>query len=170
MQTRHNSLVSTREIIFLAAMLTTATVLLFSNLGNIYLWQDEAQTALISQTILEHFIPRGFDGKNFLSQELGAEYGENYIWKWHTWLPFYLTALFFKIFGISTTTARLPFALFGLGCLPLLYLFCRSLFNDKKIAIIAVFVLTFSVPFLILARQCRYYSLTAFFSIAGLYG
>jgi hypothetical protein len=30
--------------------------------------------------------------------------------------------------------------------------------------------LLFSVPFLILSRQCRYYSLTAFFSLGGLYG
>ena len=44
--------------------------------------------------------------------KLGAEYGRNYIWKWHTWLPFYILAGFFKVLGESAFTARLPFALF----------------------------------------------------------
>jgi 4-amino-4-deoxy-L-arabinose transferase-like glycosyltransferase len=161
---------SQREVIFLFFVFITASVLLFLNLGNIYLWQDEAQTALISQTILTDGIPKGYDGKNFFSQELGAEYGDNYVWKWHTWFPFYLLAAFFKIFGTTTFVARLPFAIFGLGCLFLLYFFSKSLWKDKNIAAMSVAVLLFSIPFLILSRQCRYYSLTAFFSLGGLYG
>ncbi|MCP4112759.1 MAG: hypothetical protein GY749_45730 [Desulfobacteraceae bacterium] len=158
------------EILFLFFILIAGSLLLFLNLGNIYLWQDEAQTALISETVLQYGVPKGYDGKNFLSQELGIEYGENYIWKWHTWFPFYLLAAFFKIFGTNSFTARLPFAMFGLGCLFLIYFFSKSLWNDKKVAVMSASALLFSVPFLILSRQCRYYSLTAFFSLGGLYG
>jgi len=72
------------------AILIGSAILLLANLGNQYLWQDEAQTALISKTILTEGVSAGYDGKNYFSQEEGAEYGKNYIWRWHTWLPFYV--------------------------------------------------------------------------------
>ncbi len=165
-----NSSLSREEIVFLVIIFISAFVLFILNLGNIFLWQDEAQTALLSETVLEYGVPKGYDGNNYFSQELGAEYGNDYIWKWHTWFTFYLLAAFFKIFGTTTFVARLPFALFGMGCLFLLYFFTRSLLKDKKAATAAVIVLLLSVPFLILSRQCRYYSLTSFFPLGGLYG
>jgi 4-amino-4-deoxy-L-arabinose transferase-like glycosyltransferase len=168
--TFHNFSLNRKEGLFLIILLVSSLFLFSLNLGNHFLWQDEAQTALIAKTVLQYDVPKGYDGLNFLSQELGSEYGDNYIWKWHTWLPFYLLAAFFKVFGTTTFIARLPFALFGVGCLFLLYFFSRALFDDKKTAAAVVVVLLFSVPFLILSRQCRYYSLTAFFSIGALYG
>ncbi len=162
--------ITNNNYIFLAAVFVFGLFLYFTNLGNIYLWQDEAQTALISQTVLHDGIPKGTDGKNFFSQELGAEYSENYTYKWHTWLPFYVVAATFKIFGSSTYTARLPFVLFGLGSLLLTYFFSRRLFESNRIAMMSVIVLLFSIPFLILSRQARYYSMTAFFSLLTAYG
>jgi 4-amino-4-deoxy-L-arabinose transferase-like glycosyltransferase len=120
-----------KEVIFLFLVLIAASVLLFLNLGNTSLLQDEAQTALVSQTILTDGVPKGYDEKNLFSQELGAEYGDNYVWKWHTWFPFYLLAIFFRVFGTTTLVARLPFALFGLGCLLLLY-FCPNRSGEIK--------------------------------------
>ncbi|MBN1766150.1 MAG: glycosyltransferase family 39 protein [Sedimentisphaerales bacterium] len=154
---------------FLLVILVLGLFLFLGNLWNQYLWQDEAQTALISKTILTEFVPRGYDGKNYFSQEVKAEYGENYIWKWHTWLPFYVLAGFFKIFGINTFVARLPFALFGLGTVFFLYFLCRSWWPDKKVAVIATLLLLLCVPFLILSRQSRYYSMLSFFSLWGFY-
>jgi len=157
------------EYLFLLFILAASLFLFLFNLGNHYLWQDEAQTALISQTILDHGVPKGTDGLNFFSQELQAEYGENYIWKWHTWLPFYLLSGFFALFPDSTFVARLPFALFGIGSIFLTYTFCIRLWHNKRIAMLAVILLLFCIPFVILSRQCRYYSLAAFFSLWGLY-
>ena len=157
------------EYLFLLIILLTSLFLFLFNLGNHYLWQDEAQTALISQTILDHGVPKGTDGRNFFSQELQAEYGENYIWKWHTWLPFYLLSGFFALLPDSTFVARLPFALFGIGSIFLTYAFCIKLWQNKRIAMIAAILLLFCIPFVILSRQCRYYSLAAFFSLWGLY-
>ena len=105
-------------------------ILFLPNLGNHLLWQDEAQTALIATTVQDHGVPRGFDGRNYFSQELGAEYGENYIWRWHTWLPFYLVAVSFEILGQGTMAARLPFALFGIATVILLYYFAADLWRD----------------------------------------
>jgi hypothetical protein len=157
------------DIAILAALAFLAVALLLPNLGNRYLWQDEAQTALLAKTVLARGVPYGTDGKNFFSQELGAEYGENFIWKWHTWLSFYLVAASFKLFGVNAFAARLPFALLGLATVLLLYAFASSLWEDRITGAVAAAFLLFNVPFLILSRQCRYYSAAAFFSLLGLY-
>jgi 4-amino-4-deoxy-L-arabinose transferase-like glycosyltransferase len=158
-----------RQYIFLLVIVSGSACLLLANLGNQYLWEDEAQTALISKTILTDVVPRGYDGKNFFSQEKGAEYGKNYIWRWHTWLPFYVLAGFYKVFGVSTFVSRLPFVLFGVGTVLLTYIFARALWDNARIAGIAAGLLAISVPFLLLCRQCRYYSMTMFFTVLSLY-
>jgi len=150
-------------------ILIAASILILMNLGNIYLWQDEAQTACIAKTILTHGVPLGYDGKNCFSQELRKEYGKNYAWRWHTWLPFYVLAGFFAAFGTSTFVCRLPFALFGIGTIILTYYFGKALWGERRAGLLAAILLILSVPFLLLARQCRYYAPMAFFSIAGLY-
>jgi 4-amino-4-deoxy-L-arabinose transferase-like glycosyltransferase len=155
--------------IILLVILFAAMVLLLANLGNQYLWQDEAQTALISKTILTDGVPRGYDGKNFFSQEDGAEYGKNYIWRWHTWLPFYVLAGFYRVFGVSTFVSRLPFVFFGFGTVLLIYFFAGLLWPNTRVPVIAAALLAISVPFLILCRQCRYYSMAMFFSMLALY-
>ncbi len=160
---------SRSEIVFLLVLLLAGCVFFLANLGNHYLWQDEAQTALISKTILSEGVPKGYDGKNFFSQELGAEYGENYTYRWHTWFPFYVSALFFKLCGISTFTARFPFALFGIATVILTYFYTRRVTGCKRTAATAALLLLLCVPFLILSRQARYYSMTAFFSLLSLY-
>jgi 4-amino-4-deoxy-L-arabinose transferase-like glycosyltransferase len=73
------------------------------------------------------------------------------------------------LFGVGTFTARLPFALFGIATVFLTYHFTKYLFNDKKTALIAATLLSLSVPFLILTKQSRYYSVAIFFSLLGLY-
>jgi 4-amino-4-deoxy-L-arabinose transferase-like glycosyltransferase len=155
--------------VLLLVILSGLLILLLANLGNQYLWQDEAQTALVSKTILTEGVPRGYDGKNLFSQEKGAEYGNNYIWRWHTWLPFYVLAGFYKVFGVSTFVSRLPFALFGFGTVFLTYFFARQLWPGTRVSIIAAALLAISVPFLLLCRQCRYYSMAMFFSMLSLY-
>jgi hypothetical protein len=156
-----------RIILFIIAL--GSMCLLLANLGNQFLWEDEAQTALVSKTILTEGVPRGYDGKNFFSQEGGAEYGDNYLWRWHTWLPFYVLAGFYKVFGVTTFVSRLPFALFGFGTVLVVYYFCRLLWPRTGIPAVAAVLLAISVPFLILSRQCRYYSMAMFFSVLALY-
>jgi 4-amino-4-deoxy-L-arabinose transferase-like glycosyltransferase len=157
------------EYLFLLLSLCAALLLFLCNLGNQYLWQDEAQTALVSKTILSRGVPYGWDGRNYFSQEFKAEYGKNYIWKWHTWLPFYIVAGCFKLFGTNTFVARLPFALFGIATVFATYGFCKYLWQSRKAAATAVVLLLISVPFLVMSRQCRYYSMAAFFPLLSLY-
>ena len=158
------------EYFFLIVVVIFSSFLIFYNLDNQYLWQDEAQTALIGKTILSDGVPKGTDGINIFSQELGAEYNDDFIWKLHPWLQFYLVSASYKLFGVNTFTSRLPFALFGICTILLTYFFTKSLFKEKRTAVFVVILLMTSVPFLLLTKQCRYYSPAMFFSVLALYG
>jgi 4-amino-4-deoxy-L-arabinose transferase-like glycosyltransferase len=153
----------------LCVLAVLASVLLLANLGNQYLWQDEAQTALLARSILAHGVPLGFDGTNHFSQELGAEYGPDGLWRWHTWLSFYAVAASFALFGQTALAARLPFALCGVATVLLTWSFARELWRDRMAAGIAAGLLALSVPFLILARQSRWYALATLLELAGLF-
>jgi 4-amino-4-deoxy-L-arabinose transferase-like glycosyltransferase len=160
----------TKDLVLALLVLIAASVLVLSNLGGQYLWQDEAQTALIAGTVLTHGIPLGYDGKNSFSQDGGKDYGRDYIWLWHPWLSFYLLAGFFAVFGKSTLVARLPFALFGVATIVLAYWFGRTLWQSRRAGLFAAAALSINVPYLILARQCRYYAPNMFFALLALYG
>ena len=139
--------------ISLALLAGLASVLLLTQLDEPYLWQDEAQTAVIARTVLTDGIPRGTDGRNFFSQEQGAEYAEGYVWRWHTWLSFYVAAGSFAVLGPTTFAARLPFALFGIATVLLGYAAALSLWRSRAAAVASGSLLAPSVPFLVLSRQ-----------------
>jgi len=142
-----------------------ASCWLLPSLGNGMLWQDEAQTALLARTTLRYGVPVAFDGPNSISQERGDDYGPHNLWKWHMWLPFYVLAGFFKIFGESTAIARLPFALFGMATVVLSYFTSLLTWRDVKTAVVSALLILACVPFALLVRQCRYYSPCMFFSL-----
>ncbi|HPN65435.1 MAG TPA: glycosyltransferase family 39 protein [Candidatus Goldiibacteriota bacterium] len=157
------------QSVFLVFLTIIAGFMLFSNLGNRYMWQDEAQTVLIAKTVTERGLPYGTDGVNFFSQSNGVEYGENYLWKWHPWMQFYITAPFIKFLGFNNFTARLPFALFALATVLLCYFFVKELFNSHRKAVLASVILVLYVPFLIMGRMSRYYSPEMFFCLLALF-
>ncbi|HET6453017.1 MAG TPA: glycosyltransferase family 39 protein [Armatimonadota bacterium] len=157
------------EYVILCVLLIASSGLILARLGNIYLWQDEAQTALLAKTVLKYGFPRGFDGMNYFSLGRGMECGPNFIWKWHPWFPFYLLAGFFAVLGKSTFVARLPFALFGIATIVLTYYYAKSLWVSRRAGIVSAVLLLMCVPFLLLIRQCKYHAPEAFFSLAGLY-
>jgi len=158
-----------RDWVTALALTALSAALLLPNLGNSFLWQDEAQTAVVARTILSDGVPRGTDGLNFFSQEQGREYGPNHLWKWHTWLAFYLTAASFLALGETTTAARLPFALLAIATVVLAYFTGLRFWRDRRAALASAGLLAVSVPYLILSRQCRYYAAVSFFSLLGLH-
>jgi hypothetical protein len=156
---------------WLAAAVAIAAGLAFANLDAQLLWQDEAQSALLARSTLEHGIPLGTDGRNSFSQELGAEYDATYRWRWHTWLHFYLVAASFALFGEGTASARWPAALAGVLTLLAVHAVAREWWGrDRWAAPAATGALLLLVPFWVLARQCRYYSLTALLATTLLWG
>ena len=148
-----------------AVLLAVAAILIFPSLDNRYLWDDEAETALLAKNVLRFGVPVAWDGRDLVSQECGADYDENYLWRQTPWLPIYATALSFKLLGPSTLAARLPFALVGVLCVLSLYVVGAALFGERATAGLATGILLLSVPFLLHVRQCRYYGLAIFAAI-----
>lgn len=156
-------------VVIAAFVLAVALVLLLANLGNQYLWQDEAETALVARSVLTHGVPVGFDGRNYYTQDQMENLGRNYVWVSHPWFQFYVAAAFFYFFGATTFIARLPFALFGAAAVTLTFFYGRFLWGTKRAGLIAALLLVTSVPYLILTRQCRYYPMGTFFTLASLF-
>jgi hypothetical protein len=134
-------------------------VLCFWGLGDRVLWQDEAETAVLAKNVLKSGWPGAWDGKNIVSQERWREFGTDFIWRWSGWLQIYLAAISFKVLGTTTFSARFPFALFGALTPFLTFLFVRRSFKNEPLALLAMAILVFSIPFILFERQCRYYPL-----------
>ena len=139
-------------------LLLLAGILLLTNLDSGCLWQDEAETAVLARNTLRVGYPTAFDGRSLIDEPLG--YGPNFAWIYSPWLTFYVLAAVFAVAGQSTWVARLPFALAGLLSIYLTWRLARRLTQDVRIQRLSVALLTFSVPFLLHMRQCRYYALT----------
>lgn len=154
-------------------LIAIAAVLLFANLGNQYLWQDEAETATLAENTLEYGFPRAFDGVNIVNPRIAEHshvgFGKDYAWLYHPWIQFYITAFSFLLFGISTFTARLPFAFLGIINILMVYLLAYRLTKERFVAVCSSFLLVFSVPYLLFMRQCRYYAPAVFFVLFILY-
>ncbi len=148
-----------------AALFAAGAVLLLWNLGRPALWQDEAETALRAESILESGVPRlKVRGVLATAQPSLAAREANAagVWTWDTWLPAYLCAASFAVLGPSPLAARLPFALAGALAL---WLWWR-LFSDAQDAArrswapeAALALLALSPAYLLFCRQSRYYAL-----------
>ena len=159
----------TIELLIVGILLACSSALILSHLGNIYLWGDEAETALLARAVMSHGLPLAYDGKNYISELGGKDWGEDHVWKLQPWLPFYVLAGFFAVFGQSTFVARLPFALIGIATIVLTYYYSTSLWRNRRAGFVSAVLLILCVPFLLLVRQCRYYAPAALLSLAGLY-
>lgn len=140
-----------------------ALLLLCIRLDDVYLWQDEAETALIARHTLAYGLPLSSDGRTWVQQEEVPfhEFTSDYVWIYHPWMQYAVTALSFAILGESTLSARMPFALAGLATILLLYRLAKRLQPDPRVARLAPILLALFVPGILLARQCRYYAISA---------
>jgi len=149
--------------IFLFIITPVLLFLCFWNLGDQYLWYDEAQTAVLTESVLEYGYPRALIGDFLVSTDEQYGIGGSYIAQ--PWLQNYICAVPFILFGKSNTNARILFSLFGFLSFYLSYAVAYRLFQNKAIARLTVVLAVASVPFLLHIRQCRYYSLTIFFTL-----
>jgi 4-amino-4-deoxy-L-arabinose transferase-like glycosyltransferase len=146
-------------IVVLIALL--AAPLFLAGLGNTYLWQDEAQTALLGRSVLTHGVPMVGEGANSLSAVMGTDAGVRGIYFQVSWLQAYLVAASFSVFGESTWAARIPFAFAGWLCVPLVAWVMRQAGTGRASARLAALLIALNVPFIVSARQARYYALTS---------
>jgi len=142
-----------------AIVAVVGAVLIFTNLGSDYLWEDEGDTAALASNILKSGVPKAWDGGAFLDSDHGARLNRDLVMVTHPWIQYYLTAAAFLVFGENTFAARIPFAIAGWMSILFVYLFVWRLFGNRLTAFSAAALLVFSVQFLLYAKQCRYCSL-----------
>lgn len=140
--------------------------LVFFRLDKFSLWQDEADLALLSQSVLRTGYPIALIDSKFITQWAGRESTKNYLWIMDPWPLFYLRAASYKIFGISEWGARFPCALLGwLSLIPIGLLIWR--WTKSHAATFLTLFFFGTNPWVILyMRQSKYWPIVFFsFSI-----
>jgi hypothetical protein len=150
----------------LAVLLIVLSVfLLFWRLDSVPLWRDETTTANWGRLMAESnvWIPRVYDGDQLIVQAAdGHDVNSHLLPAMQSWLQFYVAGLGFELFGVSTWTARLPFALIGGATLFLFYRIGVALFGSGLQSLMLPYLGLLSIHFLAAARQCRYYVVVIF--------
>ncbi len=182
---------------FLPAVLIAlvASLLLFYSLDEKYLWQDEANTAVLATRLLRFGKPLAYDGKNFVGlDDSSMEDAEpierrsasaqsvvdfyvrrGYLkgdttWKWHPWGSFAVAAASIGVLGQTTLAARLPFAVAGLFTVLLLYRLVMIVCCNRLMGQVAALLLTLNAYWILHERQCRYYSLSSLMLVLTMFG
>lgn len=150
-------------------VLVISAALLLTRLDLHLFWADEAITAFYSRSIIGPGggAPTAWDGRNLLAYGGGSSLDDSLRPSSYPMLQFYLPAPFFALMTSNPTLAgRLPSALLALATVLMAYVFVLRRTQDRMAAITAALCVGGSVAYLLFARQCRYYALTAFFSLA----
>ncbi len=142
----------------------------FYNLDGRLLWGDEAETAVLAKNILKFGVPKVDDGLNHISLHGDKYDARDGVWTWSPWLPDYVTAASFAVFGPNTWAARAPFALIGWLSVMLLGAAAWKIYHRHRIALASMLLLGTSEVFLLHVRQCRYYSITVLAEVLLVYG
>src|SRR5713101_1779247 len=142
-----------------ATVAIIGAILIFTNLGMDYLWEDEGDTAALASNILKFRVPKAWDGAAFLDSDHGARLNRDLVMVTHPWVQYYLTAGSFLLFGQNTFAARFPFGVAGWMSILIVYFFLWRRLRSRLIAFSAATLLVFSLQFLLYVRQCRYCSL-----------
>ena len=176
------------EWVTLALIVGVAAVLLFWRLGAIYLWQDEANTAVLAVRMLKYGKPLAYDGVNLLSNDnfaaedrgtIGTRTADpkaavDYIigrgdlkadssWIFQPWGQFVVAAASIRALGQTTLAARLPFALAAFASVCLLYWLVRRTTGAVSIASLSCLLLVGNAYWILHGRQARYYALSSLF-------
>lgn len=173
-------------IVLPALLAGMSALLLLWGFSDKYLWQDEAQTAVLAERLLRFGRPLAYDGVNLITidqivMEDAATVDQRtadpkaaiqyYIrrgdlkpdttWRWQPWGQFIVEAASLKALGRTTFAARLPFALAGILTVVLLYWFVLNNFSSTLMAFLAALFLCFNSYWILHSRQARYYSLSS---------
>ncbi len=151
-------------------LLVIATILISYNINNRYLWLDESYTAIFAKNILKSGVPTAYDGQSIHTRMNGNDFNEKLLNIIHPWLHYYIIAFSFKLFGVGTTAARIPSILFGLLSIIGVYKLSNQISNaDKKLMLYSTLIYTFSMPFLVSVRFCKYQALVMCFGVFASY-
>ncbi|MFH0793046.1 MAG: glycosyltransferase family 39 protein [bacterium] len=90
---------------------------------------------------------------------------------WYTRGPLfhYLAALVGWIWGVTPATMRIPAAVFGVVCIPILYKVGKELVRSRNAALLAAFLMAISPWGLFTGRSVRFYSQFQVFGLLSVY-
>lgn len=143
----------TKDRIALWMLVAFSLVLLLPRLGSNCLNGEEATIALLAQSVLECGYPRSENRLGLITQEWGHDANRYGVWVLTPWLPIYLCAFSFKILGMSTLAARLPFALAGVISVILLFATARKRNWTTGWSSMVALLLIGNVQFLLFCRR-----------------
>lgn len=150
-----------RKVVLTQAFVAVALFVHLMGLNSSALWQDEAETAVLAERVLARGLPYVDDGRNLVSQNQGRDADARGVWSYSPWLALYAAAAGRAIWGTTAFAARLPFALCALGALVFVYRLSRRWSGSEGVAVAAAALTLANVPWLLHARQCRWYALAA---------
>ena len=170
-------------ILILIILIFLFAISLFKNISYPLLWNDEAETAMFAERILQHGYPNIYDGKNLIYlSDLPIKYGikeDSNAYIVTVWGHYYFCTignyLAKKVDNIYIKTAllRIPFALVGFIGLIILAITIMKLFKDKTkkllFLVLFIFLELISISLILHLREVRYYSLMIFLSACIFY-
>lgn len=137
---------------------------LFWNLDHVAFWDDEAQTVILAKNFNLTGSLTGWDGKNLYAYRNGSLLRNDYSIIQPP-LDILVTALSIRMFGVSETAARIPFAFLALGALLIFHSILRTTAIQPTQRFLSTLVLAYSTQFILNGRQCRYYALCLFLGL-----
>lgn len=161
---------ASQQTFCVAAILAALAYLSTVNLDYAPLWDDEAGTALIAKTLLEHGAPVVDDGRFVVSLGPGFPAGSGDITDdmkiRYPQLVIYTTALGYLLFGKNETGARLMSVIATLGSMLLLWgIFRREYPYRPWFAVVALGLACFSQMVILYARSATYNALAMFLAL-----
>lgn len=157
---------------------------LFANLPFPLLWNDEAECAMHSKSVLEYGYPKVHNGKNVLypirhTNKTLAIHKETDAYTGIGWAMFYYGTIGVQLASLTddiyqkTLLLRIPFAFLGFLGLILYYITFRKLvYTEKQSFILSILfftILTLHIDFALHLREMRYYSLVIFLTACSAY-
>ncbi|VVB94821.1 Dolichyl-phosphate-mannose-protein mannosyltransferase [uncultured archaeon] len=140
------------SIILLLFLTICGFLLRIYHLGSPSFWIDEAISANAAAALIKHGTPTFPSGFIYMRAILNT----------------FFISLSFLVFGISEFSARFPSVIFGTLTIPLVYIMGVK-FGNRKIGLIAAFLITFSVMEIAWSRQARMYQQLQLFYLSSLY-
>jgi hypothetical protein len=159
---------SIKTLFFYFLFIELVSVLAIQGLGYNCFWDDEAETAIIAKNLITMGHLTGWDGRHLCTNRNGNLLDAN-LRPHHPFAMYLATAASFRMFGCTTRAGRLPFVIFGLMALFLLFQMLRSAYPSLSVFThYSVALTALSTSYLLYIRQCRYYALCIFFAMLAL--